>query len=522
MGLELLKDQNWRLNNLYQIVDKDANVGPMRLNWCQRQLYERMHYRTVVLKSRQVGITTFAQAFALDCCIFNDNFTAGIIAHTKEDAEDIFDRKIRFMYDHLPVEVKELAKLEKSNVRELKFSNGSAIRVATSLRGGTINFLHISELAKIAAQGEGKAEEVKSGSLPAVPRFGVVIAESTAEGPGGYFREMWDAAVESKKLIASGKEEQSSYTFDPIFFPAYRDPDCRDDSKIEHPREMMEYFEELEHELGEKVDKRFKNFYTRKWREQKDKTTQEYPNTVEEAFSRKVRGAIFGEELKETAQAGRIVVDLLHDEEIPVDISWDLGRNDACALWFHQHVHGAVHILKYYENSLEDITHYIDVIQQWGRDYNYRYGVMYLPHDGKRLSIDSVAGSVQNILTNHHFNVIVVDRPMSKLVSIGKARRAFSKCRFHSIGCSKGLKALAHYQWQFDETHNVFREGKPKHNWASNGADAFQTLALGSVYSGVGGDIDSPTARKKSQVHPWSRGYDNQGTPWNPRTDHIV
>ena len=53
------------------------------------------------------------------------------------------------------------------------------------------------------------------------------------------------------------------------------------------------YFQELEEELGIPLDQEFKNWYAVTERDQGDEMTQEYPNTPEEAFRKKVKGAIF-------------------------------------------------------------------------------------------------------------------------------------------------------------------------------------------------------------------------------------
>src|SRR3546814_18785208 len=73
--------------------------------------------------------------------------------------------------------------LARDSANELLFAhNNSSIRVATSMRSGTIHRLHVSEFGKICAKFPDKAHEVVTGSLPAVPLDGIAIIESTAEG----------------------------------------------------------------------------------------------------------------------------------------------------------------------------------------------------------------------------------------------------------------------------------------------------------------------------------------------------
>ena len=99
---ELWADPWWRLCNLYHIVNERNEVVRFVPNDEQRQLYDNLHYRNLILKARQLGFTTFICILALDQCLFNTNFSAGIIAHNREDAEKFFRNKVIFAYDRLP------------------------------------------------------------------------------------------------------------------------------------------------------------------------------------------------------------------------------------------------------------------------------------------------------------------------------------------------------------------------------------------------------------------------------------
>ena len=118
-----------------------------------------------------MGFTTFIQIFILDCCMFNSNIQAGVIAHNREDAEDFFTRKIRFAYEHMEPDIRNANPAIAASARHLVFANGSSIRVGTSLRSGTYQLLHISEYGKLCAKYPDRAEEVRSGAMNTVPRF---------------------------------------------------------------------------------------------------------------------------------------------------------------------------------------------------------------------------------------------------------------------------------------------------------------------------------------------------------------
>ena len=85
---ERLSNRLWRLENLYYILDKEGVKRQFKLNWAQRELYENVWHSNVILKARQLGISTFVTILFLDTCLFNSNTAAGIIAHTREDAAD--------------------------------------------------------------------------------------------------------------------------------------------------------------------------------------------------------------------------------------------------------------------------------------------------------------------------------------------------------------------------------------------------------------------------------------------------
>ena len=175
-----------RLNSLYYITTFRGTKIPFRANPTQKQLYDDLWYCNIILKARQLGISTFICLLFLDRCLWNDNVAAGIICHTREDAEMMFKR-VKFAYDNLPDFIKSNITATIDSARELVFNNGSSIRVGTSMRSSTLQYLHISEFGKICAKYPEKATEVITGSLNTVAAGQYVFIESTAEGREGYF-----------------------------------------------------------------------------------------------------------------------------------------------------------------------------------------------------------------------------------------------------------------------------------------------------------------------------------------------
>lgn len=124
-AVDQFSDVRWRLNNLYYITDKDGREVRFAMNWAQERLFDELHYLNILLKARQLGMSTFVQLYMLDACMFNSNIRAGTIAHTREDAEDIFRDKAKYPYDRLPEQLKAANPATQDSARELTFANNS-------------------------------------------------------------------------------------------------------------------------------------------------------------------------------------------------------------------------------------------------------------------------------------------------------------------------------------------------------------------------------------------------------------
>jgi len=77
--LRLLGDHRHRMNTLYWIKEKQGNKVLFNFNWAQEKLYRELWYFTLILKARQLGMTTFLCLYFLNACLFNAGVHAGII-----------------------------------------------------------------------------------------------------------------------------------------------------------------------------------------------------------------------------------------------------------------------------------------------------------------------------------------------------------------------------------------------------------------------------------------------------------
>lgn len=184
-------------------------------------------------------------------------------------------------------------------------------------------------------------------------------------------------------------------------------------------------------------------------------------------------GAYFAKELTKLENDKR-VGDIPHDPMLQVDTYWDLGMNDTTAVWFVQSVHGAHRAIDYLEVGGSSIPDTVALIKKKG----YNFGQFVLPHDAKVRDLSTGKSRVQTFYSLGCRNVRVIPRVGTKMEGINAARMVLAKCYFDRVKCALGLKSLANYQRRWDAKNNVFHE-TPLHNWASNGADAFQQLGLG-------------------------------------------
>ena len=80
---------------------------------------------------------------------------------------------------------------------------------------------------------------------------------------------------------------------------------------------------------------------------------------------------------------------------------------------------------------------------------------------------------------------------------IQAVRSMLSRCWFDAEKCDKGVECLVSYSRDYDDTNKVFRL-RPRHDWASHGADAFRYLAVG--YRPNSSDWGEPIRRNLAGV----------------------
>jgi Terminase RNaseH-like domain len=184
---------------LLKVRNKDRDLVLLQPNRGQREYARRCTKRNVVLKARQLGMTTYVAARFFIQTITQPGTVTVQVAHSQESAEEIFQIVHRF-WENLPKGMREGALVRsRASVRQIVFPRlDSEYRVATAAdpnagRGMTIHNLHCSEVARWPRDGEETLASLRA----AVPVEGEIVLESTPNGAGGVFYEEWQRAAET-------------------------------------------------------------------------------------------------------------------------------------------------------------------------------------------------------------------------------------------------------------------------------------------------------------------------------------
>jgi hypothetical protein len=220
-----MKDEQWKLEDLLEygraidrdpetiydaagrllrVRDREGVERPLAANAVQKQFERRRGRHNIVLKARQMGVTTWIAARFFLKTITACGVMTVQVAHTREAAEGIF-RMVQRFWECLPEKLR-LGPLRRSraNVGQMRFSAlDSEFRVFSASdvgagRGLTMQNLHCSELSRWT----GDAAETLAGLRAALAPGGELVMESTPNGAYGCFYEEWGrAASEGSEVV---------------------------------------------------------------------------------------------------------------------------------------------------------------------------------------------------------------------------------------------------------------------------------------------------------------------------------
>lgn len=282
-----LSDFEFFAKHCVKIRTKEGHIKPFILNKEQLEvvrLIEAMRragmpVRLVILKARQIGMSTLIEIRLLWRILRGDGVYRGIVlAHEKEAARGIFGI-MRFAVDNLPQWFKDATGFEERyhTKYELAFGHtGSSVAVSSADsrqpgRSGTIQLVHLSEAAFYP-----NPQELIAALFAAIPSTAdtEVYVESTGNGPSGWFYDTFWRAY-------NGKNEYKA-----VFFPWY----THDEYRMKIPEGVEVYVPPEYEELYQKGEITLEQLYWRQYMIENfyngDESLfrVEFPATPEEAF----------------------------------------------------------------------------------------------------------------------------------------------------------------------------------------------------------------------------------------------
>ena len=155
------------------------------------------HRFNVILKARQLGISTLTAGYSLWMMTFHQDKNILVIATKQEVAKNLVT-KVRVMHANLPSWLKQ--KCVEDNKLNLRYMNGSQIKAVSSgpeaARSEALSLLILDEAAFI-----DKIDEIWTASQQTLTTGGSCIALSTPNGVGNWFHKTWVEAEEGRGMF---------------------------------------------------------------------------------------------------------------------------------------------------------------------------------------------------------------------------------------------------------------------------------------------------------------------------------
>jgi hypothetical protein len=191
-------ERDYFIETFLKIRTKTASRSFFKLNRAQQEYSWRCKKQNVVLKARQVGITTYIAARFFVQTITQRGTMSMQVTQDRESAEDIF-RIVRRFWENLPDEARKgYLRTSHRNSRQLVFPGlDSEYCLASAAenagRGRTIQNLHCSEVSRWGGEGNEALASLRAAVVPG----GDIVLESTPNGAGGLFYEEWQRAQDT-------------------------------------------------------------------------------------------------------------------------------------------------------------------------------------------------------------------------------------------------------------------------------------------------------------------------------------
>lgn len=502
--VQLLKDPIWRLTHLYSVKSAaDGRVVPFRPRPEQMKVFHLLLTekckRLIVLKARRLGMSTAIDILLADQMLFNAGVQCSIVDQSAADAERKLSVIVKTAIEHLPDWLKSEVSIAKDSgsVLELSAKAGdspSCIFAGLRARGGTNNWLHLSEWGPIQADDPRRSEEILTGALPSA-EHGTIICETTWKGNlgNGHLSQL------VKKALETPDEEKTEKDWRIVFFPWWLDPTyVLDGNPNTVSEENSKYLNEVETKIGKTLSNGQRLWYDRQQKQLGLFIFREFPSTIEECWKSPVDGAIYADAIGKLRASGSIRPFEV-DKTSLVHTAWDLGNPANTVVWYFQLVAGEIRMVDCDFDFFGTLTERVSRILAKG----YPLGCAYLPHDAAATNTSGRTFQ-QELGSLGVLNTRIVPRTADVWIGINRVLCLFPRFAFRSPQCDVALEELQNYHTVRSADGDVIKEN-PHHGRPSHFADALRIMADAISSSMVNGGVIDPgtgAAVIKRRVRP--------------------
>ncbi len=475
MTTDDLANPLWRLRNLYHIKQAtDGRIIKFAPRPEQQRVYDMLFKegvkRLIILKARRLGMSTALDVLLTDQMLWNAGTQCSLVDQTAADAERKLATIAKVALDNLPpVALQCIEKVRDSgSILEVSVAGEAASSFFAGLRarGGTNNWLHLSEWGVIQADDPRRSEEILTGAIPSAEHGRIIVETTWKGGRGGHLWEIVKGALETPEAAKTDKDWRV------VFFPWWRDPTyvVEGDVSTISPA-ISAYLDNMEQTTGHTFTPQQRLWYDRQSRDLGLFIFREFPTTLDECFKSPVEGAIYAGELDKLRASGAISA-FKTDNSTLVHTAWDLGSPVNTVVWYFQVIGG---------NEVRVIDCDMDMdmtpVQRVGHMLakGYSYGAHFLPHDAAATRTSGKADA--QVYTEAGLaNVRVLPRTHDIWIGINACLQMFPRFSFRLPACERGLDALANYAYKRSSATGIV-VNEPVHNWASHAADALRMIA---------------------------------------------
>lgn len=469
-----LADPVWRLTSgeLYSISPADGS-GIQRFRPRPEQvaiiraIYEDGAKQILIPKARRLGMSTTLGIIAADALLFRRGWQGSLIDQNAADASRKLDRIVRVALENLPAWLKDRLKFVKSNdsqiTIDIQATGERSFYAGMNARGGSNDFLWVSEWGVIQHEDPKRSARIRSGALPSA-RHGVTVVETTwAGGKGGDVWELLEPTLTGK-----------ANDWRVLFFPWWVDPRNVEGPEVSIDTEAEAYFAKIAQRLereGITLTDAQRRWWAKERRSQGIWMLRENPTFLDECWSAPIQGAVYAEAIERARAEGRICAMPVDGSNL-VHTSWDLGSPENTVVWYWQIVGREIRVIDCDRGDKGTLTERVAGMLAKG----YKFGKHYLPHDCQQTERTgtTLLGELAKLLPSG--SLVPVPRTHSVWVGINHALELFPAISFRSPQCDDGLAALSCYRTR-RQGEGALTTDEPVHDWASHTADGFRMMA---------------------------------------------